>query len=70
MLIYFLFYFYFLDAINAYDGGQRQVLGPQGTAGIFATYPHKDVTNMTGFWDQVNFVNSRGYPPIYDPSTS
>ncbi|KAL0085905.1 aquaporin-like protein [Phycomyces blakesleeanus] len=26
-------------AINEFDGGVRQILGPQGTAGIFATYP-------------------------------
>jgi len=27
------------EALNAFDGGVRRVLGPQGTAGIFATYP-------------------------------
>ncbi|KAI8329864.1 aquaporin-like protein, partial [Chlamydoabsidia padenii] len=26
-------------ALNAYDQGHRQILGAQGTAGIFATYP-------------------------------
>ncbi|KAI9021650.1 aquaporin-like protein, partial [Phycomyces nitens] len=28
-----------LPAINEFDGGVRQILGPKGTAGIFATYP-------------------------------
>ncbi|KAI8092708.1 aquaporin-like protein [Halteromyces radiatus] len=26
-------------AINEFDGGDRQILGPHGTAGIFATFP-------------------------------
>ena len=29
----------YFDAINAFDGGTRQVSGAQGTAGIWATYP-------------------------------
>lgn len=32
-------YLTYVDALNAFDGGLRQVTGPQGTAGIWATYP-------------------------------
>lgn len=32
-------YLTYIDALNAFDGGLRQVAGPQGTAGIWATYP-------------------------------
>jgi MIP family channel proteins len=41
------------DALNAFDGGVRQVLGAQGTAGIWATYPQPFLTTMGGFVDQV-----------------
>jgi MIP family channel proteins len=42
------------EAINAYDGGIRQVLGPQGTAGIWATYPQPFLSVFPGgFIDQV-----------------
>jgi MIP family channel proteins len=41
------------DALNAFDGGVRQVLGAQGTAGIWATYPQPFLTTMGGFIDQV-----------------
>ncbi len=34
-LVYGVYY----DALNHYDGGVRQVTGPQATAGIWATYP-------------------------------
>ena len=44
----------YVDAIDHYDGGTRQVMGPKGTAKIFATYPKEFVSNMTGFWDQVS----------------
>lgn len=47
-IVYGLYY----DALNAFDGGTRQILGENGTAGIFATYPQEFVGNMTGFWDQ------------------
>lgn len=43
---------YILDGINAYDGGVRQVLGPNGTAGIFSTYPASYLSLAGGFWDQ------------------
>uniref|UniRef100_A0A915K880 Aquaporin n=1 Tax=Romanomermis culicivorax TaxID=13658 RepID=A0A915K880_ROMCU len=41
------------DAINQFDGGIRQVYGPQATAGIFATYP-QDYLSIGGGWiDQI-----------------
>ena len=42
-----------LDAINNFDGGVRQVVGVNGTAGIFATYPADYLTIGGGLWDQV-----------------
>ncbi len=42
------------EAFAALDGGVRQVLGPQGTAGIFATYPKPYLSTFPGgFIDQV-----------------
>src|SRR6478752_7911181 len=41
------------EALNAFDGGVRQVLGEQGTAGIWATYPRPFLSTMGGFVDQV-----------------
>jgi MIP family channel proteins len=41
------------EAFDAFDGGVRQVLGPQGTAGIFATYPQPFLSTLGGFIDQV-----------------
>src|SRR5476649_2395403 len=42
------------EAINAFDGGVRQVLGAQGTAGIWATYPQPFLSTFPGgFVDQV-----------------
>jgi MIP family channel proteins len=42
------------EAFAAFDGGVRQVLGPQGTAGIFATYPQAFLSVFPGgFIDQV-----------------
>jgi MIP family channel proteins len=46
-------YFTYHEAFSAYDGGVRQVLGPQGTAGIFATYPQPFLSTVGGFVDQV-----------------
>ncbi|KXJ21783.1 Aquaporin-10 [Exaiptasia diaphana] len=43
----------YYDALNAFDGGVRQVLGPQGTAGIWATYPSDFLSTGAGFADQV-----------------
>lgn len=41
------------EALDAFDGGVRQVLGPQGTAGIWATYPQPWLGTWGGFVDQV-----------------
>jgi MIP family channel proteins len=36
------------EALGAFDGGVRQVLGPQGTAGIWATYPQPFLSVFPG----------------------
>jgi len=36
------------EALTAFDGGTRQVLGPQGTAGIWATYPQPFLSTFPG----------------------
>jgi len=41
------------EAFAAFDGGVRQILGEQGTAGIFATYPQPFLSITGGFIDQV-----------------
>ena len=42
------------EALNAFDSGVRQVVGPQGTAGIWATYPQPFLSVFPGgFIDQV-----------------
>jgi MIP family channel proteins len=42
------------EALTMFDGGVRRVLGPQGTAGIWATYPQPFVSVFPGgFIDQV-----------------
>jgi MIP family channel proteins len=47
-------YITYREALNAFDGGVRQVLGPQGTAGIWATYPQPFLSVFPGgFVDQV-----------------
>ena len=48
-----LVYLTYYDALNHFDGGVRQVSGPQGTAGIWATYPQAFVAPFpAGFIDQ------------------
>ena len=42
-----------IDALNDFDGGVRQVLGENGTAGIWATYPKPFLSLQTGLGDQV-----------------
>jgi glycerol uptake facilitator-like aquaporin len=68
-------YLTYREGLTAFDGGVRQVLGPQGTAGIFATYPQPYLTTFPGgFIDQVvgtailicvifGITDSRNYPP-------
>ena len=47
-------YFTYAEALTAFDGGVRQVLGAQGTAGIWATYPQSFLSTFPGgFIDQV-----------------
>jgi glycerol uptake facilitator-like aquaporin len=42
------------EALRAFDGGVRQVVGPLGTAGIWATYPQPFLSTFPGgFVDQV-----------------
>jgi len=46
-------FFVYHDALNAFDGGLRQITGPHATAGIFATYPQAYLSTMGGFVDQL-----------------
>jgi MIP family channel proteins len=48
-----LVWFTYREAFDAFDGGVRQVAGPKGTAGIFATYPQPFLSTAGGFVDQV-----------------
>lgn len=41
------------DAIWAFADNQLIVSGPNGTAGIFATYPSGHLDMVNGFFDQV-----------------
>lgn len=41
------------DAIWAFANNQLIVSGPNGTAGIFATYPSGHLDMVNGFFDQV-----------------
>jgi len=41
------------EALAAFDGGVRQVVGPQGTAGIWATYPQPFLSTLGGVVDQI-----------------
>jgi len=36
------------EAFNHFDGGVRQVVGPQATAGVFATYPQAFLSTVPG----------------------
>src|SRR6266446_5982606 len=47
-------YVTYREALTAFDGGVRQVIGPQATAGIWATYPQPFLSVFPGgFIDQV-----------------
>jgi MIP family channel proteins len=41
-------YYGYQEALYEFDGGTRQVLGPQGTAGIWATYPQPFLSTYPG----------------------
>jgi MIP family channel proteins len=47
-------YLTYMEAFTNFDNGIRQVTGPQGTAGIFATYPQGFLSTFPGgFLDQI-----------------
>jgi MIP family channel proteins len=47
-------YFTYREALGAFDGGTRQILGPMGTAAIWATYPQPFLSVFPGgFIDQI-----------------
>lgn len=46
-------YVTYREALMAFDEGVRQIAGPLGTAGIFATYPAPYLSTFGGFIDQV-----------------
>lgn len=68
-------YVTYREALGAFDGGVRQVLGAQGTAGIWSTYPQAFLSTFPGgFVDQVvgtallvavifGITDSRNTPP-------
>ncbi|XP_077867103.1 aquaporin-9-like [Saccoglossus kowalevskii] len=43
----------YYDALNDFDGGERQVYGPNATASIWATYPEEYLTIEGGLGDQI-----------------
>ena len=43
-----LVYVTYREALDHFDGGMRQVTGPQATAGIWATYPQTFLSTMPG----------------------
>ncbi|KAK0409651.1 hypothetical protein QR680_004676 [Steinernema hermaphroditum] len=43
----------YYDGINEFDGGIRQVYGPNATAGIFGTYPREYLSVGGAIWDQI-----------------
>nr|G5CTG5.1 RecName: Full=Aquaporin-8; Short=AQP-8 [Milnesium tardigradum]AEP14562.1 aquaporin 8 [Milnesium tardigradum] len=44
---------YLYEALNNFDGGERQMFGPNGTAHIWSTYPQPFLSPHTAFADQV-----------------
>jgi MIP family channel proteins len=68
-LVYFLYH----DAFDKFDGGWRQIEGPNATAYIFATYPKAHIENSLGMdsaiFDQVlaTFALVVGYLAATDP---
>ncbi|KND04976.1 MIP family channel protein [Spizellomyces punctatus DAOM BR117] len=39
-------------ALDAFDGGDRQTLGPKATAGIFSTYPQPYLSTVAAFFSE------------------
>ena len=48
-----LVYLVYWNEFNQYDGGRRQMSGPNGTADIFFTMPDKGIPQWNTFLDQV-----------------
>src|SRR5262245_57227651 len=46
-------YVTYREALHAFDGGVRQVVGPAATAGIWATYPRPYLSTVGGLIDQI-----------------
>ncbi|XP_051901871.1 aquaporin-10-like isoform X2 [Pristis pectinata] len=46
-------YALYYDSIHEFSNGSLTVLGPRGTAGIFATYPAEHITTRNGFITEV-----------------
>ena len=46
-------YLTYREAFDNFDGGVRQVAGPQASAGIFATYPQPFLSTSGGLVDQI-----------------
>ncbi len=46
-------YLVYRDALDAFDGGTRRIVGELGTAGIWATYPKDFLSLSGGILDQV-----------------
>ncbi|XP_076465577.1 aquaporin-7-like [Babylonia areolata] len=46
-------YLVYMDALDHYDGGHRQVEGVNATASIWSTYPKPYVSTWTGLGDQI-----------------
>ena len=58
------YYFLLVDYITAYTGTVRATSGANATAGIFTTFPPDNISNWTGFFDQVNFLMKNTYLDI------
>ncbi|PVU90689.1 hypothetical protein BB559_004491 [Furculomyces boomerangus] len=48
-----LTYFIYMQKFTPYDGGTRKTTGTKSTAGIFATYPDSENTNIVSFFTEV-----------------
>ena len=48
-----LVYIVYLNQFNEFDGGIRQMTGPNGTADIFFTMPGKGIPHWNTFFDQI-----------------
>ena len=64
-MIFYCLDLHLIDALNEFDGGVRQVLGPKGTAGIWGTYPQSFLSIGNGFGDQVNTRDKTGVVKKY-----